>query len=677
MTGGLVFDPLLPWLWIAVLAAAATALAAAGFWLQPRGAWLRALALTAALIGLVQPGWRTAERERARQTAVLVVDDSASTRLPERAVRARLAEAAAREALTGLGYHVAEARVAGDDQTRLFAALDSALAGRVAETVAGAVVVGDGAFHDRPSGETPPFPVHLWLTADPEGADAGVRILDAPPAVRTGAPSTVRLRLTGAKTALPVEVALDGRPLGRFLLPPDEARAVSLPPLEPGEHWVEARVIAPPGDLSDANDAAFARIAAVRETLKVLLVSGRPYPGVRTWRAFLKGDPSVELVHFTLLRGVASVDPTPQEDLALIEFPTRTLFEQRVSEFDLIVFDRFAGADVMRPAYYAEIARHVRGGAGLLVVTGPEGAGGELSRTALGPLLPTIPTGETPEPEPFRPALTELGRRHPATAGLSARAGGWGRFDRLTPAEPRPEAQVVLSGPEQTPLLTLARTGRGRIATLATDQLWLWARGVDGGGPHAELLRRTVWWLMADPELDEERLSARADGRRLIVRRRSLAAETPPAVVTDPSGRERQVALRPVAPGVFEGAVEATRPGLWRAAQDGRAAAVAVGARPSPEQARLLPEPEALAAFASVTPVLDRAPEVRRVERGALSGPGWVGLRDRPLWRITGERRAPLLPPWAWALAAGLAALAAWGVEGGLFSRRRRARPAP
>ena len=62
---------------------------------------------------------------------------------------------------------------------------------------------------------------------------------------------------------------------------------------------------------------------------------------------------------------------------------------------------------------------------------------------------------------------------------------------------------------------------------LLSDHAWLWARGYDGGGPHAALLRRLLHWLMREPELEEEALTAHSEGRNLVVERQTLSEAAP------------------------------------------------------------------------------------------------------------------------------------------------------
>ena len=668
MIAGLAVDPLVPPLGLWIAAIGALAVVVAGFAWRLRGAPWRALAVAALWTALWNPSLTLAERTPVRRTTVVVTDASGSMAAGGRATQAQAAAGRLVERLTDLGFDVARSTAAGPERTRLFAALDGALAGRPRDEIAGAVLVTDGQAHDRPAGPYP-FPVHALIVGDPAARDVGVRLVEAPRSAPAGSPVRIRLALDGATAAAPVTVSLNGRPLATVTAAASGTTEATIPALPAGENWLEAAVTPPAGDLSRANDRAFARVQGVRPPLRVLLVTGAPYPGVRVWRTFLKSDPSVELAHFTILRTFQSVDPTPSEEMALIEFPTRELFINRIDDFDLIVFDRFAETAVLPAPYLESVADRVRRGGALLVVLGPEaGEGRGLSAGPLAAVLPVTPTGPAREGA-FRPALTEAGRRHPATAPLDAEAGRWGPWLRHGPVRAESSAATLMAGPGGAPLLTLARVGEGRSAVLASDQSWLWARGYEGGGPHAELLRRTAFWLMQEPELEEQRLSAEALGGRLIVRRRTLADATEPVQVTAPSGRSVTFPLAPVAPGLFEAAIPGAEPGLWRVRQGQRTTAAAIGGRPSLEQASLAStaavlRPIARANRGGLQWLAEGAPEVRAVQRGATAGRGWFGFRADPVWRVTGERRAPLAPPLLLAVVLASLLLLAWWREG-------------
>src|SRR5207302_1897653 len=219
-----------------------------------------------------------------------------------------------------------------------------------------------------------------------------------------------------------------------------------------------------------------------------------PHAGERVWRNILKSDPSVDLVHFTILRPPEKQDGTPIRELSLIAFPIRELFDVKLDDFDLIIFDRYSRRGIIPQAYVENVVRYVRKGGAFLEAAGPSfGTPMSLYRTPLGEILPTEPTGNVYE-DGFKPQLTEAGRRHPVTedlsgAGKPGETPSWVRWFRQVEARVH-HGTTVMNGDHSAPLLVLDRVGKGLVAQLLSDQLWLWARGFEGGGPQAELLRR-------------------------------------------------------------------------------------------------------------------------------------------------------------------------------------------
>ena len=265
-----------------------------------------------------------------------------------------------------------------------------------------------------------------------------------------------------------------------------------------------------PGEITDQNNRAIAVIEGIRDRLRVLLVSGEPHPGERTWRNLLKSDPSVDLVHFTILRPPEKQDGTPIKELSLIAFPTRELFVEKLDQFDLIIFDRYNRQGVLPQLYLANVADYVEKGGAVLLAAGPDFASpAGLYYTPLGGILSTAPTGNMLEGA-FKPQVTGIGERHPVTRGLPGWKKDnpdWGRWFRLVDTEVSGD-ETVMSGLQDKPLLVLSRKGEGRVATLLSDHGWLWARGFEGGGPQTEMLRRMAHWLMKEPDLEEEALTA-------------------------------------------------------------------------------------------------------------------------------------------------------------------------
>lgn len=494
------------------------------------------------------------------------------------------------------------------------------------------------------------------------------------------------LGVTEAAGAARLSIRRDGGPARVESVPVAREHGIAIPIERGGPTVVELSVEARPGEVSELNNRAVVTINGVRDRLRVLLVSGEPHAGERTWRRLLKADPGVDLVHFTILRPPEKDDLTPLNELALIAFPVRELFQVKLREFDLIVFDRFANRGILPPAYMRNIADYVRAGGALLLSVGPEFSGpSSLALTPLGQVMPARPAagqGQSAVAEgAFRPRVTALGARHPVTEGLTgANASpeaepGWGRWYRHLRADPRAGVPVMEATRDGAPLLLLDRVGEGRVALLLSDHIWLWSRGHDGGGPQAELLRRAAHWLMREPELEEEDLTARIERGRLTVERRSLDPAPPPEItVTAPDGTVGRHPLAPREGGRAGLEIAAEQPGVWQVSDGRRSAFAAAAAANPPEVADLRADGARLQPVLAATggalrwlgaerePVL---PELRRVAPGRdMAGSGWIGLRRNGDHTVTGIDAVPLLPPWlALPLVLGLAVLA-WRREG-------------
>ena len=430
-------------------------------------------------------------------------------------------------------------------------------------------------------------------------------------------------------------------------------------------------------ELTTRNNRIISTVNGVRDRLRVLLVSGEPHPGGRTWRDLLKSDPTVELIHFTILRPPAKQDGTPVSELSLIAFPTRELFLEKIDGFDLIVFDRYRWRGVLSTGYLANVARYVEDGGAVLVASGPAFSGAQsLSRTPLADVLPAEPTVGVIE-QPFLPRVTDLGERHPVTAGLEAAAGRdadgpkWGKWLRQIEVEPV-SGHTVMSGSDDQPLLLLDRVGKGRVALLASDHAWLWSRGFDGGGPQADLLRRVAHWLMREPELEEEALFAHVEGERVLIERRSHDAEGPDSVRASPpdGGPAQSLPYEAVAPGRWQAVLNDAEEGLWRL-DDGDTTAVAAVGPPSPiEFTNALATADVLAPLAAASAgsmrwLADGVPNVKLLREGRrMTSQSWVGLSRRDAYRVTGVKLTALLPAWLAALAVGMLFLAGWLREG-------------
>jgi len=664
----LAFDPLLPIWAIAALAAVAVALSLTALARRVRGAVVRLAAGLCLALALLNPSLVEEQRARLTSVAAIVVDRSQSQGIGARtaetdAALAGLAERMA--AVDGVETRIIEARPgngAAGDGTRLFEALANGLADVPPDRVAGAVLLTDGQVHDIPEAAARlgfQAPVHAMVTGRDDEIDRRIVMEQAPRFGLVGTEQSVELRIvddgpTPAAGDARLTVRRDGETIEEITAPVGRSFTVPFTVAHGGPNIFEFEVAPLEGELTAINNTAVAVVEGVRENLRVLLVSGEPHAGERTWRNLLKSDASVDLVHFTILRPPEKQDGTPINQLSLIAFPTRELFSVKISEFDLIIFDRYQRRGILPLVYFDNIARYVQEGGAVLVASGPDYAFGDsLFETPLGAVLPAEPTGGTID-EPYRAHLSDLGRRHPVTRdlpGAQSDPPAWGRWFQLVEAAAS-SGTTVMNGPGDRPLLVLGREGEGRAAVMLSDQAWLWARGYEGGGPHVPLLRRLAHWLMKEPELEEEALRLSVRGDQLVVERQTLGDSVGPATLTGPDGTARTLTLAEAEPGLWRATADATGVGLYTAVEGERRALAHVGPTNPKEflDVRSTEEPlEALTAETggSVRRIVEdgsvQLPRVTTLRRaGRYAGDDWIGLKTSEATVLEGLTRVPL-----------------------------------
>ena len=683
MTGTVIFDPLLPWPFLWVMIGVAALLLIVALWRGLAGWWLRGLTAAVVLTALANPALQEENRASLSDIVVVVVDDSASQSLGDRTAQTAKALAAVQAEVAAMDntelriVHVGDGE--GDAGTLAMTALAEALANEPRARIAGAIVITDGQVHDLDLAPNMPAPLHVLLTGNDTDWDRRLIIKNAPAFAILGEEVKLTLRIEdqGAVPAdqtgeVDVTIAIDDEAPQTYTVATNEDLELPVTLPHGGINVLQFSVAKVDGELTDRNNAAVVQINGVRDRLRVLLVSGEPHAGERVWRNLLKSDPSVDLVHFTILRPPEKQDGIPVDELSLIAFPTRELFVEKIKEFDLIIFDRYRIQGILPMAYLENVRDYVRGGGTVLVAAGPEsGAVDSLWRSPLAEVLPVDVTSRVIDGG-FKPALTDLGRRHPVTEGLEALAPkeGWGRWFRAVEMIPK-SGQVVMSGPGERPLLVLDRVDEGRVAVLASDQAWLWGRGYEGGGPQLELLRRLAHWMLKEPDLEEEALTATAKGDVLTITRRTIA-EDPPGdlTITGPDGVATVIPMPQTSPGRFVADWKAPMMGLFRLVQGDLSRVVAVGPSAPREFVETIANPDALApmvaaARGGILKLQDGIPDIRTVSEGRqASGRGWIGIVPRGAYVTQDIRVAALLPGWLYlVLAAGLA-LAAWLIEG-------------
>ncbi|MEX0365343.1 MAG: hypothetical protein AB3N22_04700 [Ruegeria sp.] len=678
MTGTVLFDPLLPWPVLAIVAVIAFAGVALALWRGLTGWALRGMAAVVVLAALSGPSLQQEDRAPLTDIVILAEDESASQRLRDRPAQTGSAADALEAALSAReDTEVRRIRVPDGEEdagTRLMSALSDALAEEPRARIAGLIAISDGQVHDADLPLHLPAPMHLLLTGRDTDWDRRLLVKNAPAFAIIGEPVTLTLRIEDSGAVpdgielAPLDISVDGAPAQRFnvRVGEDIELPVSLP--HGGRNVIQFSVPEAEGELTDRNNTALIQMNGVRDRLRVLLVSGEPHAGGRTWRNLLKSDSSVDLVHFTILRPPEKQDGVPVGELSLIAFPTRELFLEKIDDFDLIIFDRYKRRGILPALYLDNVARYIRDGGAVLVAAGPDFASADsLYRSPLGAVMPAQPSARVLE-EAYRPQVSDLGRKHPVTTGLPA-AGDWGRWLRQIEVAAQ-SGSVVMEGVDERPLLILDRVEEGRVALLASDHAWLWNRGYEGGGPQLELLRRLAHWMMKEPELEEEALTATATGQTMRIERRTLSDTVPPVTITDPSGNVVELEMTEAGPGRFETVFDGPEIGLYRLANGDAQTVIGLGPAAPREFEATIASAEVLgprveSTRGGVMRLEDGTPRIRTVREGRpAAGRGWIGITPRDAYETQDVRQMGLLPPWLVLLLASGFIIGAWLREG-------------
>ena len=677
MTGSIVFDPLLPWLIIAVLAALAALGVTLALWRGLQGWALRALAALVVLAALAQPSYQVEDRAQLSNIVLIVEDKSASQSLGDRldetanAAVALAAQLNARDNTEIRRIEVGDGE--GDTGTLLMSAVSDALAEEPRGRIAGIFLLSDGRVHDLERTPDLPAPLHLLLTGKETDWDRRLIVKNAPAFAILGEPVTLTLRVEddGAApqaSSTVIDISVDGAEPQQFDMPIGEDIELPITLPHGGLNVIQFTVPTAEDELTDRNNTALVQINGVRDRLRVLLVSGEPHAGGRTWRNLLKSDSSVDLVHFTILRPPEKQDGVPVTELSLIAFPTRELFLEKIEDFDLIIFDRYKRRGILPAIYLDNVRNYVEEGGAVLVAAGPDFASADsIYRSPLADIIPAEPTARVID-RGYRPAITDLGNRHPVTSGLAG-ADTWGRWMRQIEVDPI-GGDVVMTGIDDKPLLVLDRVGEGRVALIASDHAWLWSRGFEGGGPQLDLLRRLAHWMMKEPELEEEALWAEPTGQTMRIIRRTLDETIGMVTITRPDGTEEEIPLEEVTPGRFEALYTGPEIGLYRLAEGDQEAVVGLGPAAPREFEQTIASGDVLEAAVDgtnggVRRLEDGLPSIRAVGEGRpAAGRGWLGITPREAFETLDVTQTPMLPGWLVLLLASGLILGAWLREG-------------
>ncbi|PZP54147.1 MAG: hypothetical protein DI586_10255 [Micavibrio aeruginosavorus] len=652
------FDPMLPLWLIGILLAAALALFLFSFRGNKSKSLFRFLFAALLILFLCQPQLVTENRKPLNDIVLIATDKSQSQNFGNRLETTQTTLRQLQEKLKnvqGMETRIIDVASGAKDETKVFDAIEAALSDVPQNQRAGVILLSDGQVSDKPSAEfLKSTPFFAALTGSKKDKDREVELLNAPGYSVVGETVILKFRIAdqnipGSGTASVTLSMPDGTQTTRdIVIGEDQEWPIDIS--NAGQNVFELSTPPIEGELSLLNNRAVFTVEGVRNRLNVLLVSGEPYPGARMWRDFLKADPGVDLVHFTILRSPEKVDMTPSSELSLIAFPFQELFERKLKNFDLIVMDRFSLTTALPDFYFQNMARYVENGGALMEISGPSYVSEtSLHFTSLGTILPGIPSGVMARGE-FKPAITDIGKTHPVTMPFVNQS--WGPWMQQVPVQIK-EGETIMSGMDGLPLLTLSHVGEGRVAQLTSDQIWLWARGFEGGGPAKELLRRTVHWLMKEPELDETAMKISTDNNNINIKMRGQD-DAQPITVTAPDGTISTLTPAKDQDGWLSAGITNAKDGIYKFSSGNRQKIISLGNVSTPEFTDIVSTDEKLLPIAKVS-----KGDVVWAENKNLN----FNLRRNQSSSLISSQAKPILPPEIMIIIGLLAGLLLWWNE--------------
>ncbi|HTJ47273.1 MAG TPA: glutamine amidotransferase [Kofleriaceae bacterium] len=409
--------------------------------------------------------------------------------------------------------------------------------------LAGVVLISDGAatggFDDATTGTDRDFlrsletRVHTVWAARPGLRDVAIARVNADEFafVRTVVKFEAVIRTTGFDARkITVTLSSDGQPLRQkeVELPAGDAEvtvAFEVTPPRVGRYVYEISTPVADGEAVATNNARSFVVRVGRDKIRVLQVAGQPSWDVRALRQMLETNPNVDLISFFILRTQDDISLVPQDEMSLIPFPTRELFEEQLPSFDLIVLQNFEYLPYGIGDYLENIRSYVEGGGGLVMLGGPMSfSSGGYDGTPVAAALPvelvSPDSSSLVDTQKFRPLLTEAGKSHPVTAlryAIADNLAAWAGLPELEGvnaiAGAKADATVLAVHPrlrtpdgKPMPVIAVGDYGQGRSMAVMTDTLWQWgfvaaARPGDDGRHYTKFWENAIRWLIQDPEL--------------------------------------------------------------------------------------------------------------------------------------------------------------------------------
>ncbi len=689
-------SPILPIDQLLVLSAIICVLTVLSLVIYRKG-WITRLACAFAfMLALSNPSIIEEQRQSVSDVALVIIDQSPSQQTDKRQALGKNALEKIETEIAKLGDDIQTRTIYAPEiadplqtKTELFAIIEKQYEDVAPDRRTGVIIITDGQVHDVPAlqnissayNDKEYGPVHVLLTGDRKEIDRRIMITESPAYGIVGDQVTLEYVVKDTPSSISekamVTIRENDKPPRNVFVPINTKQTLRVTLQHTGQNIIHLQTPAQDNEITLVNNQVPIIINGVRDRLKVLLVSGRPHAGERTWRNILTSDPGIDLVHFTILRAPHKTDPTRSAEMSLIAFPVHELFEKKLYKFDLIIFDRYTIMHILPSAYFQNIAKYVKEGGAFLEVSGPEFADkASIYNTALKDILPAAPSGSVSN-SAFYPQITDIGLRHPVTEHLlpqNADKTGqppWGQWARQIGLSKK-SGNTIMEGDMGRPLLILDRVGEGRVAQFSSDQIWLWSRGYQGGGPQAELLRRLSHWLMKEPELEENAMTLRVSDGEIFVTRRSLTQAPMTINVTDPENNETTLDLHVnQSTHRLNGHMPISSAGIY-AFDDGTQKRYAIAGTINPKEFQAV-----ITTADNLSPISQHsgggvywlgersAPGVHHVSpRKDYSSSQWIGLKKNNSYVVSGTKQRPLFPSWLYAVFIAVVVIGSWWIEG-------------
>ena len=529
----------------------------------------------------------------------------------------------------------------GKIQTKIITNVQKAFQKLEKNRVAGVIIVTDGIIHDLDKIEEDfiDIPIHFFLLGNKNERDRSIITENIPEYAVVGKPIDFMFKIIDENFQEEVSASfiLDGMQILTKTFITNINHQIKLPINHAGENLLEIKINNHPNEITFANNYKVFKINGIHEKLRVMLISGEPNMGLRNWRNILNSDPSIELLHFTILRPPSKRDLTPVKELALIPFPSQELFSADISKFSLIILDQYTLQGILPKKYLDNIVDYVIGGGAILNISGQEYLSDRsLLNSSLVNILPTRP--EEFFIGPFLPSLTDLGKRHPITNTLEKafKDNKWGKWFSFIKAN-KISGQTLMSA-NKYPLLIINEVSQGRVAQILSDQSWVWNKDRENKGPLVELLRNTIHWLLKTPELQENYLNVIKNNNFITLNLNSLNEGDTSAIITSPSGENLFVLMKDNKNGSLFGKFESTEYGKFNIKVNDIEKDFFIGITDSKELEKVSSSSFLINSFFeknkqylySITWLGDSIPKIVKVfNKNNIAGSNWVGLLEK------------------------------------------------